>query len=197
MKRVATFTASAVLSAVFVTVLAGGGADTREKLGLSDPNAPIAISADRFDADQKAKTLVYSGNAVARQGDVFLHTDTLRVQAAEDGKTADKIYAAGRVVVTSPSGTASGDRAVYDVDPRIITMTGNVVLVRDDNVMRGKVLKVDLVTGVANLDGGVAPSSKDGAAKTGAPGSRIQGLFHPRSFQKDDGGSDAQANPKK
>lgn len=170
----------AVVAAVLASSVAGVGADNRQRFGLSDPDAPIAISANRLDADQKAKTLVYSGNAVVRQGEMYLHTDVLRVLAV-NGHTADKIYAQGHVVVTSTSGTATGDNAVYDVDPRIITLTGRVVLSREDNVMRGQKLTVDLVTGVAKLDGG--EPAEPGKADTGKPGGRIQGLFQPKTIR--------------
>jgi len=68
-----------------------------------------------------------------------------------------------------PSGIATGDVGVYDVDPRIITLTGNVVLTKDKNVLRGHKLVVNLITGLAALDGG--------QGKTG----RVQALFTPRN----------------
>lgn len=170
MRRTATFPliAGAMVCGLAVLGTADAGDDARAKFGLSDPNAPIALSADRFDADQKNKTLVYTGNAVARQGEVYLHTDLLRV-VAPDGKTPDKIYAQGHVVVTSTSGTATGDAAVYDVNPRIITLTGHVVLTREGNVMRGEKMVVDLVSGISKLGG--KPST-----------GRVQGLFTPRTI---------------
>lgn len=157
----------------------GASSDTRAKFGLSDPNAPINLSSDRFDADQNTKTLVYSGNAVVRQGDVHLRTDVLRV-VAPDGKTPDKIYAKGHVVVTSQSGTAISDAAVYDVNPRIITLTGHVVLTHEDNIMRGEKLVVNLISGVTSLGGqqpGAAP-----VPGVKAPVGRVQGLFTPRTI---------------
>lgn len=172
----------ALLSGLVLLGAADAASDTRDKFGLSDPNAPINLSADRFDADQNTKTLIYSGNAVVRQGDVFLHTDVLRV-VAPDGKTPDKIYAKGHVVVTSKSGTATGDAAVYDVNPRIITLTGHVVLTHEDNVMRGEKMVVNLISGVTSLGGKVV----SGGASDGKPvgiqsGNRVQGLFTPRTI---------------
>jgi lipopolysaccharide export system protein LptA len=157
------------LLAVAVPALAAQKAET--KFGLSDPNAPIAISADRFDADQNNNTLIYTGNAVVRQGDVYLHTDRLKV-VAPDGKTPDKIYADGHVVLTTPNGTATGADGIYDVTPRIVTIRGHVVLVKDNNVMRGETVVVDLIAGTAKM----------GAAEKGG---RIQGLFTPKSLSSE------------
>ena len=65
---------------------------------------------------------------------------------------ADKIMANGNVVVDSPrSGTATGDNGVYSVVPRTVLMTGNVVLKKGKDVMRGAQLTVNLVTGQAML----------------------------------------------
>ncbi|HEY0283571.1 MAG TPA: lipopolysaccharide transport periplasmic protein LptA [Rhizomicrobium sp.] len=136
-------------------------------IGMKDPNAPIEVTADNFDADANAKTAAYSGNVIVRQGDVRMRANVVRV-AVVDGKPS-KIFAQGRVVVDAPSGTATGDNGVYDVGPRLVTLTGRVVLTRDKNVMRGSVLTVNLISGMATLDGGKQQ------------GGRVQGLFTPEA----------------
>jgi lipopolysaccharide export system protein LptA len=135
--------------------------------GLSkrDANAPIQVSADRFDADFNAKSGVYSGNVIVVQGDFHLRSDKVRVNVI-DGKP-DKIFAYGNVVFAAPSGNATGDNGVYDVAPRLITLTGRVILNKEKNVMRGTTLTVNLATGQAQL-----------GAK-GAPGNRVVGSFTP------------------
>jgi lipopolysaccharide export system protein LptA len=136
-------------------------------IGMKNPNAPIEVSADNFDADANTKTAVYSGNVIVHQGDVRMRANTVRVNVV-DGKPS-KIFAQGRVVVDAPSGTAIGDNGVYDVNPRLVTLTGHVVLTREKNVMRGSLLTVNLITGQATLDGGKEQ------------GGRVQGLFTPES----------------
>src|SRR5262249_70330 len=123
-------------------VLGASAASAANDFGLSkrDTNAPIQVSADRFDADFNAKTGVYSGNVVVTQGDFRLRSDKVRVNVV-DGKP-DKIFAYGNVVFTAPSGNAKGDNGVYDVAPRLITLTGRVVLNKERNVMRGTMLTV-------------------------------------------------------
>ena len=153
-------------------LLSGSAASAANDFGLNkrDSNAPIQVSADRFDADFNAKTGVYSGNVVVVQGDFRLRSDKVRVNVV-DGKP-DKIFAYGNVVFTAPNGNAQGDNGVYDVAPRLITLTGRVVLNKERNVMRGTMLTVNLVTGQAQL-----------GAK-GAPGGRVQGLFTPPPQQQ-------------
>jgi len=89
---------------------------------------------------------------------------------------ADKVTATGNVVVDSPaSGTATGDVGVYSVGPRTVLMSGNVVLKRAKDVMRGAQLTVNLATGQAALAGP--------RGTPGAPQGRVQGVFSPTQDQ--------------
>ena len=79
------------------------------------------------------------------------------------------------MVVDSPkSGTVTGDNGVYSVVPRTVLMTGNVVLKKGKDVMRGRQLTVNLDTGQAVLGGGVKAPGQ-------ASGGRVQGVFTPNS----------------
>jgi len=144
-----------------------------------DANQPIAISADRFVAEKNPAsgnggqiTGTYSGNVMITQGEIKMRANTVRINVI--GGKPDKIYANGNVVVNSPSGTATGDNGVYDVAPRLVTLTGHVVLTKGQNVMRGPQLTVNLVTGVAQLGGGRTTTTLPGQS-----GGRVQGLFTP------------------
>jgi lipopolysaccharide export system protein LptA len=139
-----------------------------------DNNAPIGISSDSFQADLNAKTGTYSGNVVVTQGDMKLRANTVRISTVS-GK-ADKVTANGGVVVDSPaSGTITGDNGIYAVQSRNVTMTGNVVMKKGKDVMRGAQLTVNLNTGQAVLGGGVRTP--------GIAGGRVQGVFTPNSAQ--------------
>jgi len=156
-----------------VTILALGiaaltAAHAQQKsLGMKDPNAPIEVSADNLVADANAKTVTYTGNVMIRQGEVRMRANTVRINAV-DGK-AERVVAQGGVVIDAPSGTATGDNGVYEVTPRIVTLTGRVVLIKENNVTRCTKLTVNLITGVATLVGGQET------------GGRVQGLFTPKT----------------
>jgi lipopolysaccharide export system protein LptA len=104
-----------------------------------------------------------------------MRSNQVRV-ATVNGKM-DKVFATGNVVVDSPkSGTATGDNGVYSVGPRTVLMTGNVVLKKGKDVIKGSQLTVNLNTGLATLGGG---AKTPGTAA--APGGRVQGVFLPNS----------------
>jgi len=147
--------------------------------GKHDANAPINVSADKFQADSNAKTGTWSGNVLVVQGDMRMRANSVRLNVVGKDNKPDKILASGNVVVDSPnSGTVTGDNGIYDVVARTVTMTGKVVLTRQKDVMRGNQLTVNLETGVATLGG----SAKTPGATSGtSTGGRVQGIFTPPS----------------
>jgi lipopolysaccharide export system protein LptA len=168
MKRAAIFIAAFVMSAV-----SGGGLEAATP---PKPSAeqPINVSSDRFVADLNGKTGTFVGNVVVTQGDIKMRANQVRITSV-NGK-ADKVTATGNVVVDSPaSGTATGDVGVYSVGPRTVLMSGNVVLKRAKDVMRGAQLTVNLATGQAALAGP--------RGTPGAPQGRVKGVFSPTQDQ--------------
>lgn len=135
------------------------------------PAQDIKVSSDRFVADLNGKTGTFVGNVLVTQGDIRMRANQVRITSV--GGKADKVTASGNVVVDSPaSGTATGDMGVYSVGPRTVVMSGNVVLKRAKDVMRGAELTVNLTTGQATLGAG-------GRGTSGAPPARVQGVFTP------------------
>jgi lipopolysaccharide export system protein LptA len=180
------FTATIALSALAVAVAAQQVNPITK--GMLNPNAPIDVSADNFVADANAKTGVYTGNVIVHQGEVRMRANAMRVHLIEN--KPDKILAQGHIVIDAPSGVATGDNGVYEVNPRLITLTGNVVLTKDKNVMRGQQLVVNLITGLATFAGGVAGQS----GGTGQHG-RVQALFTPKSETSPNTAPDKSQNP--
>jgi lipopolysaccharide export system protein LptA len=163
----------AILFTALVACASSALAADSNSFGI-DSDQPIAVNADSFVADLNAETGTYTGNVIVVQGAVRLRASTVTV-AAPGGK-ATRMEARGNVVVDSPSGTARGDTAVYDVPAQVIRLSGPVVLTKDQNVMRGSSLVVEVGTGIARLSGGVAA-----AGQSQGPGQgRVQGLFVPQ-----------------
>jgi lipopolysaccharide export system protein LptA len=156
---------------LFAAVLAIGTAEAQQVNGfaLKNPNAPIDVKADSFGADEQSKMAIYTGNVIVRQADLSMRADLVRVAVADN--KPQKIFAQGRIVVDAPSGVATGDDGVYDVGPRVVTLTGHVLLTRDKDVMSGTKLTVNLLTGVATLTGGEGNSG------------RVHGIFTPQTLQ--------------
>ena len=157
-------------------VFAPGGHNTEQ---------PIEITSDLLEVEQEKQVAIFIGNVDAIQGDMKLNSDRLEVfynvedsegegQAADDGQTESirSLRAEGNVVVKSPSETAKGDWADYDVTARILTLHDNVVLNQGRNVLCGSQLDMNLDTGRSLLKGKCARSASN-------PKGRVQGVFFP------------------
>jgi lipopolysaccharide export system protein LptA len=94
--------------------------------------------------------------------------DTTPKSDSDVAVTGSGLYrydAEGNVFATSPDETASGEKAIFEVDKQLITMTGNVILTRGKNTLRGSKLVIETATGRSRLD----PDSNG----------RVKGLFVP------------------
>ena len=62
--------------------------------------------------------------------------------------------ARGNVFYVTPDLKANGDLGVYVAAADTITLTGDIVLVRGDDVAKGESLVIELAEGRTTLDGG-------------------------------------------
>ena len=162
------------LAAIVAASLGGGLAYAQEGVSAlkgHDSRAPVDISADRGEAQDRADRVVFAGNVVVKQQELTLRTARLTVAYSNaNGIDINRIDASGGVVVTSPSETARGDFAVYDLDQGLITMVGNVRLERGGSFLNGGRLTIDLDSGRAVMDGGLRGVNQGG-------GGRVTGRF--------------------
>ncbi|MBM3558125.1 MAG: hypothetical protein FJX47_21505 [Alphaproteobacteria bacterium] len=154
-----------------------------------DANQPIEITADNLEVHQDRHQALFTGNVQAIQGGMRLVADRLTVTYRESKArgaappppnavpgapgsmgSIERIDAQGNVHMSSPEEAAQGDSGVYDVDRRVVTLVGRVVLTRDQNVLRGDRLVWNLETGTSRLEGGPT---------TGTGGGRVKGVFVP------------------
>lgn len=138
-----------------------------------DTKQPFDVQADQLQADNKAGRARFSGNVEVRQGAMTLKSETLLIFYLVGSDAADpqigRLDATGGVSLASATETVQANWGIYDVEKRLITFGGDVTLKQGDNLLSGKRLELDLVSGVMRLDGDVAA------------GGRVQGSFTPPS----------------
>lgn len=144
--------------------------------GKHDSSKPIEINADSLEVLQKDQQAIFRGNVVAVQGQINLRSEKMTVFYREKGGAGAngiaKIIVEGKVFMATPQETAQGEKGIYDVDRKEITLLNNVVLTRDKNVLKGSRLDYNLGSGRSIVTGGVSAQG----AKTGG---RVRGLFVP------------------
>jgi lipopolysaccharide export system protein LptA len=145
-----------------------------------DTDAPVDVTSDRIELQDRADRAVFVGRVHATQGDMTMDSARMTVayrRAPQPGADPEiqRIDASGGVTVVDPSERATGSYGIYDLDRRLITLLGGVKLVRGDNVVNGARLVIDLNTGRSTVDGnavGGAPGATSAAA-----GGRVTGHF--------------------
>ena len=134
-------------------------------------NAPVDVSSERIEVQERADRAVFTGNVHVTQGDMTLDTPRLTVAYANGAGSQSvqikRLDAAGGVVVRDPSETAKGDFGVYDLDRKLITLIGNVQLTRENNQVNGARLVIDLNSGRAVVDEGPPGVNSTGGRVTG------------------------------
>lgn len=133
-----------------------------------DSQAPIEIASDNLEVLQEQNKAIFSGNVIAKQGNITMQSAVMNVyydNGGEGGKGISRIESSGKVVFVTPEETAQGDNAVYNVATNTIDLTGNVVLTRQENILKGSALNYNMTT-------------KRSVLSAGGTG-RVRGLFVP------------------
>jgi lipopolysaccharide export system protein LptA len=153
--------------------LAGGMALQAQGIASHDSRAPVNWDAGRFELQDRANRVVFSGGVTVTQADLTIRSDRMLVNYTDaNSLEIQRITATGGVVVTRGAERASGDNAIYDFNRRVITMAGNVRLRRGTDTLNGGRLVIDLKTGLSSVDGSAA------GGPAGAPGAgRVTGTF--------------------
>jgi len=167
---------------ILATLLAGATLTASAAVGQSqrqpdsalrghDSDAPVDVTADRIEVQDRADRAIFAGNVHVTQAQLTLDTERLTVAysggAGGGGVQIRRLDAAGGVVVRSPSETARGDFGIYDLDRKLITIIGNVQLTRGQNRVIGQRLVINLDTGRAVIDGGPPGVNQSGGRVRG------------------------------
>jgi len=160
--------ASSLLAVAATTALAQQKQGSVSALKGHDSNAPVDVTADRIEVQDRADRAMFTGNVHVKQAELSLDTERLTVAYSNaNGVQIQRLDAAGGVVVRSPSETAKGDFGIYDLDRKLITLIGAVQLNRGANQVNGSRLVIDLDTGRAVIDGGPPGVNQTGGRVTG------------------------------
>ena len=115
---------------------------------------PIDITSDEMQWDDNKRIAYAIGNAVAIQGNKKITAAKLIVylEKNKDNNEIMLIKAEGNVVFTSIDEIATGKIATYDLVKNNIVIENNVTLKKNDNIMKGEILKIDFNTGISQIN---------------------------------------------
>lgn len=158
---------TAALAAAGPAVYAQGNQPVSALKG-HDSNAPVDVTAQRIEVQERADRAIFAGNVHVTQAGLTLDTERLTVAYTNSGGVQiQRLDASGGVVVRSSSETARGNFGIYDLERKLITLIGAVQLDRGESRVTGSRLVIDLDSGRAVIDGGGPGIGQSGGRVTG------------------------------
>jgi len=175
------------LTVLALTLVASGPALAQLSTNTS---APIDITGDGLETGNNDCSWTWRGNVEALQDNARLRSDLLTglqqrnakpgapgaaaAPGAQSGSCGDliRLEAHGSVYYVTPQQKVHGDHAVYEADNATLTVTGNVVAVQGQNVLRGERLVVNTKTGQGQMQTAVKGRNMPG---------RVRGVFYPNN----------------
>ena len=120
---------------------------------LANDVIPVDIIADEMQWNDDQKVANAIGNAIATQGEKKISANKLIVHLDQEEDTNEIILieAEGNVIFTNKKEVATGKIAKYDFIKNNIIIEDTVTLKRDDNIMKGELLVMDLNTGLSQI----------------------------------------------
>ena len=120
---------------------------------LANDVIPVDIIADEMQWNDDQKIAYAIGNAIATQGEKKISANKLIVHLDQEEDTNEIILieAEGNVIFTNKKEVATGKIAKYDFIKNNIIIENTVTLKRDDNIMKGELLIMDLNTGLSQI----------------------------------------------
>ncbi len=152
---------------------------------LTNSDAPVDITADELEVVNTDCTATWRGNAEALQDTSRLRAQVLRLinqrGAAKPGSGAssscgemERMEAEGQVFYVTPQQRVRADNAVYVAATEMLTMTGDVVAVQGQNVIRGARMVINTRTGQGQMVGAATGRNAQG---------RVRGVIYPNQQQ--------------
>ncbi len=135
-----------------------------EKIAKSD--SPIHITADRLEARQNERTMIFEGHVVVKQDDSTVTGNRMKVVALppEKGKPAgdsssmsekiDYIEMEGDVKVTQKDRLAAADKAIFYQQEQKIVMRGHPSVTQGKDKIEGTLITIYLQQNRSVVEGG-------------------------------------------
>lgn len=184
MKTLLTTSVLAALIAAATTLTVGPAAAQ-----LAQGKGPVDVTADSQDYTNSSCVNVWRGNVEALQENARLRTDLLKAFFESKSKAGSsnqscgdlvRMEAQGAIYYVTPQQRVHGDNAIYEAASDTLTMTGDVVAVQGQNVIRGQKMIINTKTGEGHMVGAATGRNQP---------NRVRGVFYPKQSSTADAGA--------
>jgi lipopolysaccharide transport protein LptA len=134
--------------------------DKKGSMGFFSEKKPVDVVADSMEGLEKGKVIVFKGNVIAKQVDLYLFSDMLTAYVNEETNEIDRARAEGNVKIVKLDRTATCKEALFYNDKGEIVLKGDVIVFSGNDKVSG-----DVVTYYINEDRVHVQGQKDKRAK--------------------------------
>ncbi len=134
--------------------------DGKTSLGFFSEKKPVDVVADSMEGLEKGKIILFKGNVIAKQVDLYLFSDMLTAYVNEETNEIDRAKAEGNVKIVKLDRTATCKEAFFYNDKGEIILKGDVIVFSGKDKVSG-----DVVTYYINEDRVHVMGQKDKRAK--------------------------------
>ena len=112
----------------------------------------LEIESDELIITENPLVSEFIGNVYAKNEENELWGDTILVNYDND-KKIHLITAVGNVIIEREEERIKGDKAIYNLKSEKIIISGDVSVFKDDNILNGSELTIDLITSISIIKG--------------------------------------------
>ena len=112
----------------------------------------LEIESDELIITENPLVSEFIGNVYAKNEDNRLWGDTILVNY-DNEKKIHLITAVGNVIIEREEERIKGDKAIYNLKSEKIIISGDVSVFKDDNILNGSELTIDLITSISIIKG--------------------------------------------
>ena len=115
----------------------GSGAFAAETNPKLDRNQPIEITSQKLEVLQQQRQSIFTGEVVAKQGEMTLYAEKLIVYFQKDQDQVERLDAVGSVRVTQLDRIATAEKAVFHQAEETLVLIGNAEVTQGKNKVSG------------------------------------------------------------
>ncbi|WP_321369919.1 lipopolysaccharide transport periplasmic protein LptA [uncultured Desulfuromusa sp.] len=112
--------------------------------GELDRNQPIVVTAQQLEVLQQQRQSVFTGEVVAKQGDMTLYAEKLIIIFQQDQDQVERMDAVGGVRVIQLDRVATAEKAVFRQAEETLVLVGSAEVTQGNNTVTGDEITVFL-----------------------------------------------------
>ncbi len=143
----------ALVGVWLAALCAGAGAQEAGRAAWSNGSEPLEIDSATLEARADEGLVVFQGEVVARQGDLTLHADELRVLVDKQSQEIRSVEAVGNVRIRKADLLATGERGSYEAATGVVKLYGEPKVWRGRDVVSGELITLYLAENRSVVEG--------------------------------------------